>query len=157
MAGFTARIEHGSKTGAHCYGANHSDSGTIGNCDRCGADIVKRDDGKVFSLFSRSGSGARTFACWIAHRCDDIDVVAETARRAALIEAGQIVKGSLVVVARGRKVAKGTLGVVRWIGENGYGDERVGLAIEGVEKLTYTDKKNCDAFIGSPNQKEQKS
>lgn len=92
-----------------------------------------------------------------AHQCDDIAKTAETQRRAALIESGEIVTGSLVIVARGRKVPIGTLGVVRWIGEDNYGAERVGLSIEGEERLTYTAKKNCDAYLGSPAQKEQQS
>ncbi|MBQ73343.1 MAG: hypothetical protein CMJ67_10610 [Planctomycetaceae bacterium] len=53
-------------------------------------------------------------------------------------------KGALVVVVRGRKVPRGTMGVVRWEGDGDYGP-RVGLAVEGEDKLVYTAYKNVDA------------
>jgi len=51
--------------------------------------------------------------------------------------------GKAVVVARGRKVPKGTVGVVRWLGEGQWG-WRAGLAVEGEEKLVYTALANLD-------------
>jgi hypothetical protein len=53
-------------------------------------------------------------------------------------------KGTAVVVARGRKVPKGTVGVVRWIGSGNWG-YRVGIAVEGEDKLVYTALSNVDA------------
>jgi len=54
-----------------------------------------------------------------------------------------IEKGRAVIVARGRKVPKGTVGVVRWLGEGRWG-WRAGLAVEGEEKLVYTALGNLD-------------
>ena len=42
-----------------------------------------------------------------------------------------------VEVVRGRKVPRGTKGVVRWIGSNHFGTS-VGLVVEGSEKLIFT-------------------
>lgn len=52
-------------------------------------------------------------------------------------------KGALVVVARGRKVPRGTVGMVMWEGDGDYGP-RVGLAVEGEDKLVYTAHRNVD-------------
>jgi hypothetical protein len=54
-----------------------------------------------------------------------------------LSDAGRIEKGKAVEVFKGRKVAKGTKGIVRWIGSNRWGYS-VGLAIEGQDKLVFT-------------------
>lgn len=67
----------------------------------------------------------------------------EAEREAARVEreraadAARVEKGRAVVVVRGRKVAKGTKGVVRWLGENRWGVS-VGLSVEGAEKLVFT-------------------
>jgi len=61
--------------------------------------------------------------------------------------AQRIVRGKLVLVARGRKVAKGTIGVVAWVGDSDWGT-RVGLAIPGVDGLTYTAIGNLDVIEG---------
>lgn len=53
-------------------------------------------------------------------------------------------KGATVVVVRGRKVPHGTVGVVRWEGDGDYGP-RVGLAVEGQDKLVYTAHRNVEA------------
>lgn len=53
-------------------------------------------------------------------------------------------KGVTVVVVRGRKVPRGTVGVVRWEGDGDYGP-RVGLAVEGEEKLVYTAHRNVES------------
>lgn len=53
-------------------------------------------------------------------------------------------KGATVVVARGRKVPHGTVGVVRWEGDGEWGP-RVGLSVEGEDKLVYTAFKNVDS------------
>lgn len=54
-----------------------------------------------------------------------------------------IEKGAVVVVARGRKVPKGTLGEVFWVGADSYGNARCGLKTrEGVTHWTATS--NCD-------------
>ena len=53
-------------------------------------------------------------------------------------------KGATVVVARGRMVPHGTVGVVRWEGDGEWGP-RVGLSVEGEDKLVYTAFKNVDS------------
>lgn len=52
-------------------------------------------------------------------------------------------RGSEVVVTSGRKVPKGTRGVIRWLGSRGssYG-MRVGIAVPDQERLSYTYAKN---------------
>lgn len=52
-------------------------------------------------------------------------------------------RGDVVVVARGRKVAKGTRGIAKWIGDGDFGT-RVGIAVEGEPKLVYTALGNVD-------------
>lgn len=59
-------------------------------------------------------------------------------------------KGSEVVVTSGRKVPKGTRGVVRWIGDASYG-MRVGIAVPNQDKLSYTDLKNVTAVYPGLN------
>lgn len=68
----------------------------------------------------------------------------QAARRSAETRANELLrewmtvrKGDAVVVVKGRKVAKGTKGVVAWIGDNQFGTS-VGLAVEGVSGLTFT-------------------
>lgn len=58
-----------------------------------------------------------------------------------------IAKGKEVVVARGRKVAKGTTGKVMWMGATDWG-MKVGLRVEGHDKLVYVMLKNLDAVVG---------
>ena len=67
----------------------------------------------------------------------------EDEARAKLIPSVQ--KGTTVVVSRGRKVPRGTVGVVKWEGDGEYGP-RVGLAVEGEDKLVYTAHKNVDSI-----------
>ena len=63
-------------------------------------------------------------------------------------------KGAAVVVTRGRKVPHGTFGVVRWEGDGEWGP-RVGLSVEGEEKLVYTAHKNVESVYPGlqPNQR----
>jgi hypothetical protein len=60
------------------------------------------------------------YAAWLAVR------QAESAARRKLEREARVERDKLVRVVRGRKVAKGTLGVVFWTGASAYGD-RVGL------------------------------
>jgi hypothetical protein len=52
-----------------------------------------------------------------------------------------IEKGKAVEVVKGRKVAIGTKGIVRWFGSTRFG-YRVGLAVEGQTELVYTSLDN---------------
>ncbi len=58
------------------------------------------------------------------------------AREAAVVRHGRTVE-----VFKGRKVAKGTQGVVCWVGETRWGWS-VGIKVDGSDKLTFTDKAN---------------
>tara|TARA_Y100000389_G_C17413510_1_gene492313 strand:+ start:113 stop:811 length:699 start_codon:yes stop_codon:yes gene_type:complete len=62
----------------------------------------------------------------------------------------EVDKGTEVVVTSGRKVPKGTRGVVRWIGDASYG-MRVGIAVPDQDKLSYTDLKNVTAVYPGLN------
>lgn len=55
-------------------------------------------------------------------------------------------KGDLVVVVKGRKVPKGTVGVIKWEGGNDYGP-RIGMAVEGEDKLVYTSPSNVEGIF----------
>jgi hypothetical protein len=131
------------KTWADCRGINHFDSGEIVTHDRCGAQVVIREDGRIFDVELSGFYQARKFSCYHGtHECDLNLVAARTAELARQAADGEIVKDATVEVFKGRKVAKGTVGVVKWVGDTGYG-ERVGLAVDGTEGLVYTAITNC--------------
>jgi hypothetical protein len=111
---------------ARCYGANHRDRARIGICDGCGNIVAKTDTGRVLDVYI---SGERkSIACWShGHECDPECAAAYVALRAIKIDAGEIIKGQTVTVVKGRKVAKGTTGVVLWTGEDAYGKTRIGF------------------------------
>lgn len=62
-----------------------------------------------------------------------------------------IIKGRMVKVVRGRKVPKGTTGMVFWIGEDSYGTCKLGIATTNREDcfgkfldVVWTAAKNCE-------------
>lgn len=64
---------------------------------------------------------------------------AHLAAQDRLARAQRVVKGDTVVVVRGRKIAKGTQGVVFWVGEKRWGHtvtKRVGFMADGCEFFT---------------------
>jgi hypothetical protein len=63
----------------------------------------------------------------------------------ALKELTEIHHGAKVVVARGRKVPKGTAGEVSWTGQSTYG-VRVGIR-DAAGKVTFVDAKNVDVVV----------
>jgi len=65
----------------------------------------------------------------------------EAEAEALLREWTVVRKGDAVVVFKGRKVAKGTKGVVAWLGSNAFGTS-VGLRVEGSEGLVFTNIAN---------------
>jgi hypothetical protein len=79
---------------------------------------------------------------WDAARARERAILRFEAERAK--DARGIFKGSEVVVVRGRKVAKGTRGIVLWRGVDNYGKDRVGFKVEGESKLTYTALSNVE-------------
>ena len=124
---------------ATCFGTGHSDQARIGTCDGCGYAVVKTEKGRVINVTYASSTGARRFSCWSdSHECDPVSAAAYAASRAAAIAAGEIVKGAVVTVFKGRKVPIGTSGEVCWIGEDSYGKGRVGIRVEGETVFTAT-------------------
>lgn len=132
-----------------CYGGHNHESAIIVACWRCGQDTVqltnkngKKYFAQIWERVPESGRAYDTFTCWgDFHRCDESDVAFMEERKAALAEQladGALVKGqNVVVVSKRSKVAYGTVGVIKWVGEDGYGNTKVGLAVEGFDKLQY--------------------
>lgn len=52
-------------------------------------------------------------------------------------------KGKMVEVYKGRKVPVGTTGKVMWVGMDNYRNMRVGIKVEGSDKLTYVAAEHC--------------
>lgn len=118
------------QVGAHCNGVNHTDSGEIVTHDRCGAEVVRRDDnGNLYDVVRAGFYQARKFQCWRgAHQCDSALVAAVAAEHAAKAASGKVVKNVQVEVFKGRKVPKGTVGVVFWEGGDTFsGKPKVGI------------------------------
>lgn len=143
-AGFTAEVRNGVKCGARCYGRNHRDTATLGTCDGCGWDVAKTKDGRIMPVGNSYGY-MRTYACWGAqHECDPKLAALYAAEKAEQIERGDIVKGQTVTVVKGRKVPKGTTGTVIWMGEDDWGNERVGIKTADGDSV-FTAKSNVEA------------
>jgi hypothetical protein len=129
-------------------------------CKRCGVtvwwDTSKKTGGRYLACTKRvggigAGGGSWSKGIKIPHRCDPTTIAnyeAEVAyaeqQRLSELASGKIMKGQRVVVARGRKVPKGTRGIVFWIGDNGWG-ESVGIEVEGTGERVFTASTNCDA------------
>jgi hypothetical protein len=129
---------------ANCHGINHSDAGEIVTHDRCGVQVVRREDGNIYDVVRVGRYDARKFQCWRgAHRCDP-NMVAHTDRQRAQEAAdGKVdVKGAQVEVVKGRKVAKGTTGRVFWVGEDGWGKVKIGFTTDAGDKH-FTVADNC--------------
>lgn len=144
-------VDHDSRLPEHarCRGANHSDAGSVGHCDACGELVVRveKEGRRPYLVPAGSTSGGMGIAywCWRRHECDPAIVERRSAERAERLASGSVEKGATVEVVKGRKVPLGTVGVVRWIGEDAYGTAKVGLAVEGQERLVYTAKSNVEA------------
>jgi uncharacterized protein YdaU (DUF1376 family) len=78
----------------------------------------------------------------IAERAHSVRVAEAAAER----ELKAVRKGIEVVVVKGRKVPRGTRGIVRWEGGNDYGS-RIGISVPGEDKLVYTAPSNCEAIV----------
>lgn len=142
-AGFTAEMHHGSKAAARCYGSGHKDRATYGTCDGCGTYVAKTESGRIMPAGSMYGY-MHAFACWgEQHTCDPEQAAAHAAYKASKIDAGEIVKGQTVTVVKGRKVPKGTTGTVAWIGEDNYGNARVGFKTADGE-MVFTAQSNVE-------------
>lgn len=115
---------------ASCNGINHRDSGQLGACTGCNAEVVRREGGGVFPLLryaTESGRERAVFACYQrAHECDPIWVERQRSHVLRDLARGVPVIGAPARVVRGRKVPQGTEGTVVWAGEGDFGP-RVGL------------------------------
>lgn len=115
---------------ARCGGLHHTDRGEIVLHDACHARVAKREDGRLFTLSVSyfRGGGSEGYACWSSrHVCDPAMVELVAKEKAEKLAGGELVKGATVKVVKGRKVPKGTVGVVFWMGESGYGKTRLGI------------------------------
>jgi hypothetical protein len=108
-------------------------------------DVVKTDKGRYLTP-SFLGGGGVIFTCWSQpHTCDADQMAAYAALRASQLANGEIIKGQTVVVAKGRKVPKGTTGTITWIGEDNYGKARVGIRTDDGETV-FTAQDNVEAI-----------
>lgn len=60
-------------------------------------------------------------------------------------EFARLEKGKIVQVVRGRKVAKSTIGIIFWIGNNGYGESVGILSLDGAKHFTAATNVECIA------------
>jgi hypothetical protein len=131
-------------TFAPCAGLNHNDAGEIMIHDRCGAQVAKREDGKIFDVKAFGQYGARKFTCWnMLHTCDPAHVEMMAEKAAESVAGGIITKSCVVVVVKGRKVAKGTTGVVFWMGEDSWGKAKIGFKTAEGETV-WIAQANCE-------------
>lgn len=103
-----------------CYGRNHHDSGEKGTCNYCLRDVVRdTETKKIYDVRSRINAAERVvedYCCWRGvHVCDEALVRVVAKERDRKIAEGELVLGQRAIVTRGRKVAKGTEGVVTFI------------------------------------------
>ena len=114
-----------------CAGTTHSDNAQVAKSDNCHEDVLLIiRDGKTQRVLNDPRVGLNlTFMCWSSdfHVCDT-GRSAHVELVSAYNEAnGAILKGTEIVVVRGRKTPIGTEGVVFWLGEDNYGKAKAGI------------------------------
>ena len=114
-----------------CIGTNHSDDAQVANCDKCHEDvllIIRAGKPKRVLNDTRVGLNLK-FRCWGSdfHVCDTGRSAHVESVKAYNEANGAILKGTEVVVVRGRKTPIGTEGVVFWLGEDNYGNANAGI------------------------------
>ena len=126
-------------------------------CDQCGRMVVKCKSNKgttyianieiVTSRFADYGDRGK--AIYPAHKCDQNEVIEYQATIQDQMNNGAIIKGQNVVVVKGRKVPKGTEGVVFWVKETrDYDDSIIEVRIgfkDADENVYWTNAKNVVA------------
>jgi hypothetical protein len=126
-------------------------------CKDCGLWVEWRvsKKGHRYLADRKEWMGSETFAqraYYPRHACtpNPEAVAALAAEHEARIAAGEIVKGATVRVAKGRKVAIGTVGTVFWVATDpdAYGVLKVGFTTEGGEKH-FINIANVEAVIGT--------
>lgn len=118
---FIASAGPNDATHVRCFGANHRDQGVRGYCPRCMAEVVRDPETRnIYRLRTRHNAADRIvfdYCCWAGtHTCDPETVARVVAEREALIAQGKIMLTARVTVVRGRKIPKGTTGIVAWEG-----------------------------------------
>lgn len=151
--GFTREIEHwrnNTPATATCSGANHRDHADYGRCDSCGRSVAKiKKEGRYPRLVDagRDSRDNAKYVCWAkTHECDPEQRDEYQAAVERDLAAGAIRKGQHVVVARGRKVPKGTTGTIIWLGTDNWDNERVGIKDANGE-THWTALKNVEVAI----------
>ena len=106
--------------------------GKTHECEKCGALVTKAMSkaGKTYtanvSVWHGDMGGMK--AILSGHICDENEIISYAKLTKSNLENGLLVKGQEVVAVKGRKVAKGTTGIIFWIElDNGfaYGDNKV--------------------------------
>ena len=101
-------------------------------CDKCGALVTKAMSkaGKTYTanvnMWQGDLGGMKTILS--GHTCDENEVIRYANLTKYNLENGLLVKGQEVIAVKGRKVAKGTTGIIFWVElDNGfaYGDNKV--------------------------------
>ncbi len=127
------------------------------SCRYCGREVewLTSKAGKKYlaeaaPIYNEDGRHIKTV--YPAHRCTASDEQRaeinrlEEERKAAALEAGEIVKGQRVVVVKGRKFPIGTQGTITWVAAeaDGYGVVKVRIAGDNGETF-YINKENIKA------------
>jgi len=136
--------------------------GDITHCRNCGAECVKARSKKGNDYLGVRVAiygelAGRPIASWYAgHVCDAADVEhhqnvrlpQQQAQNDIDISAGKVVKGQEIIVIAGRKVAKGTIGIVFWVASepDGYGVTKVGFTTATGDKH-FTNIGNTQAVV----------
>lgn len=135
-----AKDHHNDTRTVTCHGLNHHDIGELAHCDGCSALVyrVLDDNNRVRKIvnWQTFSNGREGFYCFNpAHVCNPETAALKASEDAARIANGEIVKGAPVTVVRGRKVPKGTSGVVFWVGEDDWGKAKVGFRTESGDRV----------------------
>ena len=116
-------------------------------CDSCGENVSKeisKSGNHYLAGTARPSIHGGTFSP--AHRCDLYSSTdASLNFQARMIALGEIITGQIVQVVRGRKVPKGSIGVICWIGDNGWGLS-YGIKLAD-DSIVFTAAKNCEVVV----------
>jgi len=117
------------------------------NCRKCGEQVWwdTNRNGKRYLAENHKWAGdyGGRKSIKAPHYCNEMMIerhtahlAAEAVRLVAAVESGEIVKGQTVEVFKGRKVAKGTVGIVFWVAPepDAYGVVKVGFTTSAGEK-----------------------
>jgi len=126
-ATFTKRDDY-----INCAGQNHTDQAQKARCDLCKYPVLLvKKDGKISKVLADHDTWGMSlgFWCWSkdVHVCNENSVQHHKFWDAYDEANGKIIKGTDVVVVRGRKTPIGTEGVVFWLGEDNYGKVKAGI------------------------------